>query len=1027
MKTGSEERAIAIEKINKQYGTSLKNLTDEELFLKQVNEQVKDYTKLAKDRLKIKINEAKAETFLQQASEKRYENEKKRADLSNVMMKYKAAQNAGDERSIAITKKVIDNLNEEIAANERIALGYQAKADKVLDVNAKMLSNETAQEKKEREDRDKEAQDALNKQNADKLKASRKAAADIAKAQKDEEQKKLEAILQYNEAHAKSVKSIEDYIQSTNDETTKKYLSNWKSAFLEKIEAVDDNLKSETKKYMDEYGKLFTDVKAEFEKSPAYITFKTKMEGASAEKVAEEYNKAFQAYIDVTPGLKKGLQKAQNAMNTAIQTATTNAAQESSRIWKEEFDKVKEQVKDTTRIALATDEYERFYEFVKIKNSKLLVDIQIQAANTRKIRKDEIKAIEEQIAATEIEIEQRTKLNEKAGEGATIENLKRQLNATSDPAERKAIQDTIDDTEKKNKTDRENIEIKKAQIAEIKKQIKATDDLMKANNMGYLSEAGKNTKVMIKPKRTGPKPTFMEEIANFADILEQQLPGAKQQVDLFGKQLDILSGQADASSSKIAKITAKKAISDLFDLNREYNSKSLGDATKTNIQLAAIYKDKSSIIKEQEKDINDNMSTLFNEAQENATKNNNQNVLNLMQTLKKADGTFKEFAITVTDEANQFGLDVFGTIFGDRLELLNNALTKRYEMITEAEETAYNDALFRQYKLYETGVITQEEYNKNIETIDKNHKENMLANDVSYGKKAQAELLDFYKTRKANEQAEFEKEKARKIANAEALMAIERELQQWYFDYYNQQIDKRSANVEIQLQQELEAIDLRKSAYEQASSELTAREKADKMELDGFDKERKNVEDKARAEQQALDKKRFDADKANKAISIGLEYALAIAKAWGTLGPFGAPMAVFLGAQALVAEAAVLSAEYIPAFADGGLVTGPGGPKDDKIDAKLSNGESVINAKSTKMFAPLLSAMNVAGGGRAFPMASGGMVTPQMVQQSGNYDMSRLENILEKYSERPIETYVKESSVTSAQMRTDKIKRRTSF
>ena len=50
-------------------------------------------------------------------------------------------------------------------------------------------------------------------------------------------------------------------------------------------------------------------------------------------------------------------------------------------------------------------------------------------------------------------------------------------------------------------------------------------------------------------------------------------------------------------------------------------------------------------------------------------------------------------------------------------------------------------------------------------------------------------------------------------------------------------------------------------------------------------------------------------------------------------------------------------------FADGGLVEGPGTGTSDSIPAMLSNGESVMTAKATSMFAPLLSAINVAGGG----------------------------------------------------------------
>lgn len=50
----------------------------------------------------------------------------------------------------------------------------------------------------------------------------------------------------------------------------------------------------------------------------------------------------------------------------------------------------------------------------------------------------------------------------------------------------------------------------------------------------------------------------------------------------------------------------------------------------------------------------------------------------------------------------------------------------------------------------------------------------------------------------------------------------------------------------------------------------------------------------------------------------------------------------------------------------GGYITGPGSGTSDSINAKLSNGESIINARSTEMFAPILSAINQAGGGRAF-------------------------------------------------------------
>ena len=50
-------------------------------------------------------------------------------------------------------------------------------------------------------------------------------------------------------------------------------------------------------------------------------------------------------------------------------------------------------------------------------------------------------------------------------------------------------------------------------------------------------------------------------------------------------------------------------------------------------------------------------------------------------------------------------------------------------------------------------------------------------------------------------------------------------------------------------------------------------------------------------------------------------------------------------------------------FAQGGYVQGAGTGTSDSIAARLSNGESVINANATAMFSPLLSAFNQLGGG----------------------------------------------------------------
>ena len=56
-------------------------------------------------------------------------------------------------------------------------------------------------------------------------------------------------------------------------------------------------------------------------------------------------------------------------------------------------------------------------------------------------------------------------------------------------------------------------------------------------------------------------------------------------------------------------------------------------------------------------------------------------------------------------------------------------------------------------------------------------------------------------------------------------------------------------------------------------------------------------------------------------------------------------------------------------YAGGGYVSGPGTGTSDSVRANLSNGESVNNALSTSLFAPLYSALNQLGGG--VPIAAG--------------------------------------------------------
>jgi hypothetical protein len=64
-------------------------------------------------------------------------------------------------------------------------------------------------------------------------------------------------------------------------------------------------------------------------------------------------------------------------------------------------------------------------------------------------------------------------------------------------------------------------------------------------------------------------------------------------------------------------------------------------------------------------------------------------------------------------------------------------------------------------------------------------------------------------------------------------------------------------------------------------------------------------------------------------------------------------------------------------YASGGYISGPGTGKSDSIPAWLSNGEYVMTAQATKMYAPILEAMN------AGKFAAGGLAAPKAPRVSG--------------------------------------------
>jgi len=468
-------------------------------------------------------------------------------------------------------------------------------------------------------------------------------------------------------------------------------------------------------------------------------------------------------------------------------------------------------------------------------------------------------------------------------------------------------------------------------------------------------------------------------------------------------------------SEKVVKITQE-----MFDSVNNIITSSVGESEEAMNLLDAIYGDKAEKILKTIEDIN--------------------------KDLKDVTGKPLTFSLTPNIEAGEIGLEQLYDTDKDAFEKLTTALTDSYDKLTSDQQKSFDNFLLKRYEKYkediqQTGLTEEEkakiktEYIKDTEKLQEDHNDKMILIDLAYGKISQEQLVEYFKKKNATTEQKnkeiADKEKADKKRLGEELLSLEKQLQDATLSLYNNMIDgKIKANNRL-YQDTIDIIDAEEKAFNEQFITRTALEQAKYDAELSFDAKRKNAERERQLEEDRLNKKRFNAQKINDASTVAINTAVAVTKTVAELGgvgaitPVGAAIIASIIAGGLIQETAILKQKYIPTYAQGGLVTGPGTGTSDSIDAKLSNGEVVINAKSANAFAPLLDAINRAGGGKAIPYVKKPM--SQSTPVNNEYDFSRLEEAIMSISDRPVETYVTEKSVTLAQLRAKKLKDRTRF
>ena len=165
-----------------------------------------------------------------------------------------------------------------------------------------------------------------------------------------------------------------------------------------------------------------------------------------------------------------------------------------------------------------------------------------------------------------------------------------------------------------------------------------------------------------------------------------------------------------------------------------------------------------------------------------------------------------------------------------------------------------------------------------------------------------------------------------------------------------------SASTEVRLNE----IESEKNAEIQAveQSSLSKEKKEEKIRA---------IEKKYALEKYEAEKKAFETNKALQIVNAVIAGALGVVSAF-QLGPIAGAIAAVAIAATTAAQIAVIASSKMPPppkFAKGVIgLDGAGNGTSDSIDAKLSRGESVMTAKATERFAPMLAQMELAVGNK---------------------------------------------------------------
>ena len=830
------------------------------------------------------------------------------------------------------------------------------------------------------------------------------------------------------------IQALDELIYNNELRLQQAILDSWSDTYDKKLISNLEAEKASIKEIEDAYDKFLENEKKKFEASSVFKKGKL-TEGTAAYYTAldSQFQTFIQNQIQQNTDAGKKLLQSKQVEEKAITATQKLYAETRTQILEEEVKRQKELLLESSKVLLSTDEYKRFYQFI---------DLQ-----TNSVKKQ---------ANANIEIVKQSMIAEKR---ALEESISNYINYDKKIVDAKKKRDEILGKSMPTGEELDSLEQLNLEIELGEKQLEkfAASTAKTRKQIDVITGSIENWDEMAKELNTTTG-DFSTDLQNFAELTEIAAASVDKNAgftESLTQKFRDFTITLDASRDGLIDYTDvqsefSKNLSNILNLTREVNKGEIGDNANTNRLLIALYQDKNKAIIEFEEETNgkmegiiDNRIKLLTDEAIKAGTINDKAVQDRLKSLGELKG--KTFAVEPIDDT-QFGLDRLATLLPQELDKLNGKLQDRFSTALDVEERFYDQSLFNLYKLYQEKKDLQgednmsyEEYLKEEEKLRLNHEENQLVIQTTYGKKGQENFADFAKKRTEKAEQERLTELEKRYEFVQKVVELEKLASDLIMQELNQRYAASDRLSQQRYDQTIKKIDDEQQAYEDLREQRTAQQQQELDIQSEFDQKRQEAEDLRRSEQNALAKQQFEAQKTNALAQLVIEYGIAIAKAFGKYGfPAALAPAGFLAAQGVLQAALISNQEFVPQYAEGGLVIGEGGPKDDKILAKLSNGESVINAKSTKMFAPVLSAINQAGGGNPIPMlADGGIVkagfdhihTDTMSTQTGSYNdtvaldegtLSALDQIFSKVS-------VNTNEITNAQNQISKVERRTKF